>query len=153
MSATHSTRKQHLMTASESLIGTTSDDPLRAAKRSALYMVQPLRDSRNRIVTGEDGQPVRRYAFNPLPERRETLAGGYAGPTYRLFARMVSRASNDSAVVSVLTDGRGGYWGYETVETGPWAAAFGRDAYWLAAKAVVEANQESKRQAAQEGGR
>lgn len=116
---------QPMMTAAESLIGITYDDPLKAAKRNARFILS-------------------RYDFSPIPERREVVEECIAGKTYRLYARMTSRVSNDRAIVSVLTDGRGTFWGYETVETTNWANSMSDEAYWLAAKAFVEAKAISK---------
>jgi len=116
---------QPLLSPSESLIGIPYDDPMKAAKRNARFILS-------------------RYDFAPLPERREVVEECHAGRVYRLYARLTSRVSNDWAVVSVLTDGRGAFWGYETMETGLWERAFGSAAYWLATKAYVEAKQRAK---------
>ncbi len=116
---------QPMLTAAESLIGITYDDPMKQAKRNARFILS-------------------RYDFSPVPDRREVVEEGHAGKTYRLYARITSRVSNDSALVSVLTDGRGAFWGYETVETTVWAKSMTEAAYWMAAKAFVEARQASK---------
>lgn len=116
---------QPLMTAAEALIGIEHDDPLKAAKRNARYLVA-------------------NYDFAPLQDRYETVEDGHAGRIYKLYARMTSRVSNDAAVISVFTDGRGAFWGHATEETSLWEPAYGRDAYWIAAKAFVEARQAEK---------
>jgi hypothetical protein len=116
---------QPLLTAAESLIGIAPDDPLKAAKRNARFILS-------------------RYDFSPLPERREVVEECHAGRVYKLYARMTSRVSNDAAVISVLTDGCGAFWGYETVETTAWAKPMTSSAYWIAAKAFVETWQAKK---------
>lgn len=111
---------QPMLTAAESLIGITYDDPMRAAKRDAR-------------------QIVRDYDFAWDMERREVAEDGHAGKTYRLVLKLSGRTRNDYAEVSVSADGRGAFWGYETIKKGLWSTAYDPDSYWLATKAWVEA--------------
>lgn len=122
-------KNQPLMTAAESLIGIEYDDPLKTAKRNA-----------RRIVAN--------YDFRPLKERYEVVEECHAGRTYRFYAEVLGRINNDRAVVSVLTDGHGAFWGYAVEETGLWGKAMTTEAYWLATKAFVEAWSQRKAQQA-----